>query len=130
MCTSLPSIVTRTSSGALNGKLLWDGRVCVLVDRCEEVRKRRVGAERAAAVPEVLAELVAELGDATRNGHSRRISENAEALADDAVAHVEQNLEVVLGRRSVLDGAQDLHEPARADAAGRALAARLVHVEL
>src|SRR5262249_27281025 len=127
MCTSSPSIVTRTSSGVLNVKLLV---AVVLVDGGEEVRERRIGAERAAAVREMSAELVAELRHAAGEGHRRRVAEHAEALADDPVADVEHDLEVVLRGGPVLDRAQDLHEPARADAARRALAARLVHVEL
>src|SRR5579862_4281458 len=102
----------------------------MLVDRHEEVVERRVGAERAAALVEVAAELVAELRDAARDGHRGRVAEHAEALADDPVADVEQELEVALARGAALDGPQQLHEPARADAARRALAARLVHVEL
>src|SRR5579884_4250511 len=129
-CTSFPSIVTRTSSGALNAQLLRDGRVRVLVDRREEVRERRVGAERAAPAGEVLPELAAELRHTARDGHRGRVAEHAEALADDAIAHVEQDLEIVLARSAVLDRAQDLHEPARPDTARRALPARLVHVEL
>src|SRR5437868_1873967 len=81
------------------------GGVGVLIHRCEEMRKRRVLAERAAAVLEVRAELVAELRHAARDGHRRRVAEYAQALADDAVAHVEQHLEIVLGRASVLDRA-------------------------
>ena len=107
-----------------------DGRVRVLVDRREQPRELRVGAERAAAVLEVLAELVAELRHAARDRHRGRVAEHAEALADDPVADVERQLEVALGRGSLLDRAHQLDEPARADAARRALAARLVHVEL
>src|SRR5438477_152609 len=82
------------------------------------------------AVRKVLVELVAVLRHAARHRHRSRVAEHAEALADDPVADVEQELEVVLARAAVLDGAQELYEPARADAARRALAARLVHVEL
>src|SRR5581483_4515724 len=129
-CTTCSSIVTRTSSGALKLQLLRNRGVRVLVDGSEKIRERRVGAERAAALAQVLPELVAELRHAARDRHRGRGAEHAEALADDAVADVEQHLEVVLRRSAVFDRAQDLHEPARPDAARRALAARLVHVEL
>src|SRR5215469_9037426 len=102
----------------------------MLVDRGEEPGELRVGAEGAAAVREVLAELVAELRHAARDRHRGRVAEHAEALADDPVADVEREVEVALLRGSILDGAKQLYEPARADAARRALAARFVHIEL
>src|ERR1700759_4818497 len=102
----------------------------VLVDGSEQPGELRVGAEGAAAVLEVGAELVAELRHAARDRHRGRVAEHAEALADDPVADVEREVEIALLRRSVLDRAEQLDEPARADAARRALAARLVHVEL
>src|SRR5579862_574031 len=127
ICTSFPSMVTRTSSGVLNVELL---HMVVLVGRRKEVGERRVGAERAAAVREMLFELVAELRHAAGDRHCRRVAQHAEAFADDAVADVEQHLEVVCRGGPVLDRAQDLDEPARTDAARRAFPARLVHVEL
>src|SRR5581483_11342145 len=129
-CTSLPSIITRTSSGALKAQLLGHRCVRVLVDGREQVRERRVSAERAAAVLEMRAELAAELRHAARDRHRGGVAEHAEALADDAVADVEDDVEVAGRRGSLLEGAHELDEPARADAARRALAARLVHVEL
>src|SRR3954471_15323849 len=129
-CTSFSSTVMRTSSGALSGNHLRDRRVRVLIDGSEEVRERRVLAERTAAVREVRAELVAELRHAGRDRHRGRVAEHAQALADDPVADVEQDVDVLLRRAAVLDRLEDLHEPARPDAARRALAARLVHVEL
>src|SRR5438874_9125769 len=107
-----------------------DRRVVVLVDRREEAGEARVAAERAAAALEMLVELLAELRHAARHWHRCRVAEHAQALADDPVADVEQHLEVRLRRRALLDGAQDLDEPASPHAARRALAARLVHVEL
>src|SRR6478609_1217642 len=94
------------------------------------MRQARVLAERAAAVLEMLTELVAELRDPARDVHRSRVAEHTQALADDAVTHVEHRVEVAFRRRAVLDRLHELDEPARADAARRALAARLVHVEL
>src|SRR5258708_19271940 len=102
----------------------------VLVDGREEVIEGRVAAERTAAVLEVLPELVAELRHAARDRHRGRVAEHAQTLADDPVADVEQELQVVLARRARLDRVQQLHEPARADTPRRALAARLVLLEL
>ena len=102
----------------------------MLVDRCKEVIERRLAAEGALAGVEVLLELVAELVHVTRDRHRGRIAERAEALAEDAVAHVEQEVELVLVGAAVVDLPQDLHHPARTLAARRALPAGLVHVEL
>src|SRR4029453_10530750 len=132
--TSRPSTVTLTVSTALMPALscrklscrnLGDGVVGVLVDRREDPLERGRPAHRAAAV-EVLLELGAELVDVARHRHRRRVPERAEALAEDSVADVEEQVEVVLGRRPLLDRAQDLHHPARPLAARRALAAALV----
>src|SRR4051812_16353708 len=113
--TSFSSTVMRTSSGALKRELLRYRGVLVLVDGGEEVRERRVLAERAAAVLEVRVELVAELRHARRDGHRRGVAEHAQALADDPVADVEADVEILLGRAAVLDRLEDLDEPARAD---------------
>src|SRR3954451_634163 len=102
----------------------------VLVDRREDVLERRLAAERTAAVVDVLLELLAESVHVARDRHRRRVAERAEALAEDAVADVEQQVEVALLRAPVLERVEDLHHPPRADAARRALAARLVHIEL
>src|SRR5258708_20915565 len=99
----------------------------MLVGGREQVREARVLAERAPAVLEVRAELVAELRHAARDWHRCRVAEDAEALADDPVADVEQQIEVVLRRAALLERADELHEPAGPDAARRALAPRLVH---
>src|SRR5256885_15500960 len=98
------------------------GGMGVLIHRREEVCQRRVLAERATAVLEVRAELVAELRHAARDGHRGRVAEHAQALADDAVANIEQYFEVVLRCVAILDRAQNLYEPARPDTARCALA--------
>src|SRR5262245_30563217 len=97
----------------------------VLVDRCEDALERGLAAERAAAVVDVRLELVAELVDVARDRHRGRVAERAEALAEDAVADVEQQVELGLLRVAVLDLVQELHHPARPLAARRALPARL-----
>src|SRR6476660_3636128 len=101
----------------------------MLVDRREQPGELRVRAERAAAVLEMRAELVPELRHAARHRHRRGVAKDAEALADDPVADVEHQIEVALPCGSVLDRPQELNEPARPDAARRALPARLMHVE-
>src|SRR5258707_9140856 len=99
-------------------------------DRRQDVVERRGATERAAALLDVRDELVAELRDVAGDDDRVRVAERAEALAVDPVADVEQQVEVALRRAAVLELAQDRRQPARAFAARRALAARLVLVEL
>src|SRR6185436_19133291 len=130
-CTVRSSIVTLTSSGALtshsrNGGspyeesatrsrgYLGDGRVRVHRHRREDVVQRGRVAERAAALLDVRDELLAELRDVARDGHRGRLAERAEALAVDAVAYVEQQVELTLRRAALLQLAQDRRHPARA----------------
>src|SRR5689334_9296496 len=100
--------------------------VRVLGDRREHAVERRVVAERTAAVVDVRLELAAELGDVARHRHRGRLAERAEALADDAVADVEQQVELTLARVAGLELAQDGRHPSRPLATRRALPARLV----
>src|SRR5881392_1546945 len=99
-------------------------------DRCEYVVERGLVAERAAALLDVRDELVAELRYVARDDDRVGVTERAQALAVDAVADVEQQVELSLARPAVLELAQDRRQPARALPTGRALAARLVLVEL
>src|SRR3954462_2177434 len=92
--------------------------------------KRGLAAERAAAFLDVRDELAAELRHVARDDDRVGVAERAEALAVDAVAHVEQQVELALGGAPVLELAQDRRQPARPLAARCALAARLVLVEL
>src|SRR5581483_12125522 len=55
-------------------RLVRDRSEMVLVDRRIEAGQGRVGSERAAAVLEVGAKLVAELGHAARDGHRSRVA--------------------------------------------------------
>ena len=77
-----------------------DRLVGVLVDRREDALERRLAAERAAALVDVRLELVAELVDVARDRHRGRVAERAEALAEDPVADVEQQVELGLLRAS------------------------------
>src|SRR5207247_10131735 len=100
----------------------------VLVDRSEDGLHRRLALERTAALVDVGLELGPELGHVARDRHRRRVPERAEAMAEDPVADVEEQVELGLLGAPGLDLLQDLHHPAGPLAARRALAARLVHV--
>src|SRR4029453_7507500 len=89
-----------------------------------------MAAETAAPLFDVTVKLVPELLRVARDAPDREIAECAERLALDSVADVDEEIEVVLRSVSSLDLLQQLDEPARPLPAGRALAARLVHVEL
>src|SRR4051794_1461531 len=65
----------------------------VLRDRREDALERRLG-ERAAAAVEVRDELVAELVDVASDCHRGRVAERAQALAVDAVADRQQQVEL------------------------------------
>src|SRR5437899_10901245 len=104
--------------------------MAVLVARREQALEGRLPGQRAAAAVDVGLELVAELADDARHRHRRRIAQRAEALAEHAVADREEQLELGLLGLARLDLLQELHHPARPLAARRALAARLVHVDL
>src|SRR5260370_30195238 len=99
-------------------------------DRGEHVVERRRIAERTPALLDVRDELGAELLDVARDRDRRGLAERAEALAVDAIAHVQQKVELRLQGLARLQPAQDLRHPARSFTARRALAARLVLVEL
>src|SRR5436190_16137094 len=96
-----------------------------------------VSATRATAFLDVQQVLVAESLDRRRDRRHRRRPERADRrllrwpgdAGADVVGHVEQQLEVILTSRASLDAAEDLLEPRRALAAGRALAAALVREE-
>src|SRR6187401_1432191 len=108
------------------------GLAVLLVDRGgrEDALDRRVAVERAAPEVDVRLVLVAELVDVAEHGDGVGITERAQALAHDPVADGEKQVEVGLGRATVLDLLEDLGHPLRPDSAGRALPARLVLVEL
>src|SRR5215207_8492559 len=126
--TSRPSTVTLTVSTALTRAPPRGGRACA--GRRVRERLERGRAEHWAAGLEMLLKLGPELVDVARDRHRGSVAERTEALAEDPVADVEEQVEIPLRRRPGLDRVQDLHHPPRALAARRALAAALVHVEL
>src|SRR4051794_19592261 len=137
-CTSKPSMVTVTRSvwTATSAVMRGPRRVvseasdllgCSCRDTSEDGRGDRV--ERAPA-GQVLQELVAEQLDAADDGAGGAVAEGAERAAEDVVAGVEQRVDVGLRGRPRLHPLQDLHHPVGALATRRALAARLVRVEL
>ncbi len=75
-------------------------------------------------------ELLAELLEEAERRHRRALAEGADGVAHDVVCDVVEAIELLhrAGSREQLVG--DAEEPARAFAAGRALTARLVTVEL
>src|SRR5262249_58892890 len=73
------------SRGYLGGR-----RMGMLVTGCEQPFERRLPAEGTAALVDVGAELVAELGHVRRHRQGGRVPQRAEALAEDPVADVEQ----------------------------------------
>src|SRR5580704_15242329 len=94
----------------------------------EEGRGRRV--EGTATFLLVLHELVPEVLDARYDRADRAVAQGAERPAEDVVADVEELFQVFLGAVAVFQPFQHLDHPERALPARRALAARLVLVEL
>src|SRR5271165_1318676 len=95
---------------------------------CPQCRGGRV--ERAAAFLLVLHDLVPEVLDDGGNRRGRGVAERAERAADDVVADVEQLVQVFAGAVAVLEPLDHPDHPVGALPARRALAARLVLVEL
>src|SRR5688572_20281323 len=124
--TSRSSTVSFTRSG-MDGFLRVAG---VRVRGREDPVERRGIAERAAAALHVRAELVGELPHEARHRIDGEVAQRTERAAEDPGADRLQEIEVGVRRLPLLDLLQELHHPARSLAAGRALAARLVHVEL
>src|SRR5687767_4884922 len=95
--------------------------------------RRELGAaavHATALLADVELELVAEQLDVGHDGHGGRVAERAERLAEDHVADVPQLVDLGKPALAVLELGEDVLHPVRALAAGRALAARLVAVEL
>ena len=127
-CTSCSSIVTRTRSVTPAPRVRREqDRAGRTVRRAGRARSRgRTGSRRSRCA---------------RNSSRNFVTQLATIIASESPSTqrhlpmirshtVEREVEVALRRGAVLDRAQHLHEPARPDAARRALAARLVHVEL
>src|SRR5438309_946974 len=82
-------------------------------------------AEGAAAERGVLLELGAVLGDEGARRHGGGLGEGADGGAHHVAGDVEQQIDVAGRGRALLEADQHAVQPARALAAGRALAARL-----
>src|SRR5215218_9334408 len=102
----------------------------MLVDRRDDALDRGLAAEGARALLDVRRELVVVLVQVARDGIDGEVPESAKRLPEDAVADVEQQVEIGQLGATLFDLRQQLDEPSRPLAARRALAARLVHVEL
>src|SRR5436309_10805907 len=124
-CTVRSSIVTVTSSATRDLQPAL-GQMAMHDDGRQDVFQGGLAAERAATLVDVRDELVAELRDVARDDDRVGVAERAQALAVDAVADVEQQVEFAFVRPAVLQLAQDGRQPACALAARRALATRLV----
>src|SRR5690606_22909615 len=75
-------------------------------------------------------ELVAEAADAPADGPRGGVGEGADGPALHLVADLQEQVEVAEVALALVDAGEQLVEPAGAVAAGRALAARLVPVEV
>ena len=85
---------------------------------------------RAPRLLHVLLELLAEVLEHRGDGHRHRVAEHAQAVADDVPLDLLEDVEVHGRALAVVDPLEHLHGPVGALAAGDALAARLVAVEL
>src|SRR5436305_2423295 len=95
-----------------------------------QARDRALLDERAAALVDVALELLPVLRHVARHRHRHGVPERTQALAENAVADVQEQVELALPGLAHLDAADDLDAPARPLPARRALAAALVPVEL
>src|ERR1700722_2656525 len=107
---------------------VWVG--CTVIRSSHRPRRRSGWIERAAAILLVLDDLVAEVLDGRADRHRGGGAESAERAADDVVADVEDGIQVLVVTIALLKPLDRAHQPVGALAAGRALAARLVLVEL
>src|SRR3989440_1838455 len=123
---SNPSMMTVTPS--VTGASAPDSFVSVMSLPSEQGGGGRV--ERAAALLLVLEVLVPEVLDRGGDRADRAVAERAERPAEDVVADVQQLLQVLLAALAVLQPVEHADHPERPLPAGRALAARLVLVEL
>src|SRR6266496_3841674 len=123
---SNPSMVTVTPP--VTGASAPDSFVSVMSLPSEQGGGGRV--ERAAALLLVLEVLVPEVLDRGGDRADRAVAERTERPAEDVVADVQQLLQVFLAALAVLQPVEHADHPERPLPAGRALAARLVLVEL
>src|SRR4029077_15862064 len=120
-CTS--STVRVTSS--LDMSLTGHSRMRMAIAWCHDPLKRRLAFERTAALLDVCDELVAPVLEIAGDGIDGEVAERAERLAEDAVAHRVEQIEVSELCMARLDLLEQLNHPARSFATRRALAARL-----
>src|SRR5215813_12703063 len=131
MVTVTPSVSGATGAGSFDCKVtsVPPSRAPAASPGIPEQRGgRRV--ERAAAPLLVLEVLIPEVLDRRGDWGDRAVAQRAERPAEDVVADVQQLLQVFLAALAVLQPVQDPDHPERPLPAGRALAARLVLVEL
>src|SRR5512139_680876 len=86
--------------------------------------------EQALLLLDVPVELLPELPDERLGGHRRRVRQRTDGPAHHVVAQVEDQLDVARPALPLLDAPDELLQPPRPLAARRALAARLVGVEV
>src|SRR5437763_4096439 len=86
--------------------------------------------DKAALVLDVVHELVAEMLDEALHRQRGRVAERADRAAGNVVRHVVEEVEILHAPCAVLDAVHDAVEPARALAAGRALAARFFKIKI
>src|SRR5262252_73855 len=114
---SLPSIVTLGMSGGLLLRKGRPGRVAGL-------------GREAALVVDVMLKLGPEMLDEALYRQRRRVAERADRAPGDVVGDVDQQVEVLVPALPVLDAVHHAIQPARAFAAGRALPAGFLEVEV
>src|SRR6186997_2967684 len=102
----------------------------VLIGGSDDSLDRRVAGEGTAALLDVRLELGAELAEIALHGIDGEVAERAQRPPEDPRADALEQVEIRELAAAVFDPLEDLNEPARALPARRALAARLVHVEL
>src|SRR5579871_6548286 len=107
---------------------VWVG--CTVIRSSHRPRRRSGWIERAAASLLVLDDLVAEVLDGRADRHRRRVTEGAERAAHDVVADVEDRVQVLVVPGARLKPLDRPDQPVGALPARRALAARLMLVEL
>src|SRR5690625_505803 len=113
-------------------------RPCKLVrTRYLSIGARSIGKERRFAVikgattlSDVRSVFITEIFDARRHGRGRAVTQGTERAPQNVVAHVEQRVEVFFSTAARLDAPQHEAHPVGSFAAGRALTAGFVGVEV
>src|SRR5436309_698662 len=96
----------------------------------DDAGERGLAVEGAAAFLDVRDELLAPVLEVARDRIDGEVAQRTERAPENLAANRLEQLDVALLPMTVFDPLQDLHHPARALATRRALAARLVLVEL